>query len=203
VQTPSKRERATPLPPEDRRQAIIEAVVPLLIEHGPTATTRQIAEAAGVAEGTLFRVFPDKRALLFAVAEHLLDPDRGEATLADAVADAADLESKVIATIEQSRARMEQVLTVMTALRHIAHDEGGGDKPPSPPAFLVEANRRFLDAIADHVFAPHADELRVTPQEAALVLRSLVFGMWHPGTSAESRMSADQLASILLKGLAR
>src|SRR5690606_7898091 len=66
---PSKRERATPLPPEDRRQAIIEAVVPLLIEHGPTATTRQIAEAAGVAEGTLFRVFPDKRALLFAVAE--------------------------------------------------------------------------------------------------------------------------------------
>ena len=43
---------------------IVDAVVPLLLEHGGDVTTRQIAEAAGIAEGTIFRVFPDKAALL-------------------------------------------------------------------------------------------------------------------------------------------
>ena len=60
----SNRLRAEPLAPDDRRRAIVEAVIPLLVERGATATTRQMAEAAGIAEGTIFRVFPDKAALI-------------------------------------------------------------------------------------------------------------------------------------------
>ena len=56
--------RAAPMAADDRRQAIVDAVVPLLLEQGGDVTTRQIAEAAGIAEGTIFRVFPDKAALL-------------------------------------------------------------------------------------------------------------------------------------------
>ena len=54
--------------PEDRRQAIISATTDLVLEHGPAATTRQIADACGIAEGTLFRVFESKDDILAAVA---------------------------------------------------------------------------------------------------------------------------------------
>ena len=57
--------RAKPLPPDDRRRAIIDAVIPLIVDHGAGITTRQMAEAAGVSEGTLFKVFPDKPSILF------------------------------------------------------------------------------------------------------------------------------------------
>src|SRR3954469_4423303 len=70
----AKRGRATAMAPDERRRAIVDVVVPLLLEHGGDVTTRQIAEAAGIAEGTIFRVFPDKDALWTAVVEQTLDP---------------------------------------------------------------------------------------------------------------------------------
>src|SRR5438067_714800 len=75
--------RASALSPEKRREAIVSATLPLLVERGLSLTTRQIAEAAGIAEGTIFRVFPDKEALIDAVIETALDPAPLEARLAE------------------------------------------------------------------------------------------------------------------------
>ena len=77
----SARSRAAALPPEARRAHIIEATLPLLLEHGATITTRQIAEAAGIAEGTIFRVFPDKESLVAAVVEAAFDTTSVDAAL--------------------------------------------------------------------------------------------------------------------------
>ena len=66
--------RAAALPPGQRRAAIIASTVRLLIAHGTAITTRQIAEAACIAEGTIFRVFPDKDSLVVAAIERAFDP---------------------------------------------------------------------------------------------------------------------------------
>nr|WP_284286883.1 helix-turn-helix domain-containing protein [Angustibacter aerolatus] len=52
--------RATPLSPDERRRHLVDATLPLLVQHGRAVSTRQIARAAGVAEGTIFRVFDSK-----------------------------------------------------------------------------------------------------------------------------------------------
>ena len=74
--------RASAMSPDDRRSSIVAATLPLLLEHGEMATTRQIAEAAGVAEGTIFRAFADKDELIAAVVEAAMDREPLEAALA-------------------------------------------------------------------------------------------------------------------------
>ena len=79
--TAIKAKRAPALAPDDRRAMIVAATLPLLLEHGDRVTSRQIAEAAGIAEGTIFRVFADKDEIIRAVVESALDPEPLEVAL--------------------------------------------------------------------------------------------------------------------------
>src|SRR2546423_15177198 len=57
------RRRASETSPEQVRQAVVRAAMPLLADYA-TLTTAQIADAAGIDEGALLRVFEDKDAVL-------------------------------------------------------------------------------------------------------------------------------------------
>ncbi|WP_329431854.1 TetR/AcrR family transcriptional regulator [Streptomyces sp. NBC_01280] len=85
--------------PEQRRAAIVAAALPLVIEYGASVTTAKVARAAGIGEGTIFRVFDDKNALLAACMAEAARPDTTVAhlesismdqPLADRLAEAAD-----------------------------------------------------------------------------------------------------------------
>src|SRR5665647_631471 len=107
--------RAKPMSPEDRRQAIISATTDLVLEHGPEATTRQIADACGIAEGTLFRVFESKDDILAAVVEQLLDPrfliDDIEAI--SPMDDVADTVRALVAVVDAATTRIRSVMMAL------------------------------------------------------------------------------------------
>src|SRR5262245_51733893 len=110
-----KSRRAAALPPEARREAIIAAALPLLIEQGPAVTTRQIAEAAGIAEGTIFRVFADKDALIAAAVEKALDPAPLDARF-DAIDLGLPLEERLVAAVRAIEERATSVWQLVSSV---------------------------------------------------------------------------------------
>jgi AcrR family transcriptional regulator len=72
---------------EDRRQQILEAATALFARQGfGGTTTRQIAERAHVNEAIIFRHFPTKDDLYWAVLEHKCEEGHGKQIVADYLA---------------------------------------------------------------------------------------------------------------------
>lgn len=187
--TGSGRVRASALPPEARRAAIVAAAIPVLIEHGAAATTRQLAEAAGVAEGTIFRVFPDKNALVEAVVETALDPEPTAEAFAAIAAD-QPLERRLEAAVVVLQRRVATIWRLLTAV--------GMVKPPEPQARRRSdgPDMRALAALLE----PDATRLRRTPAEAAQVLRGLTFACSHPAL-ADEPLPASEIVELFLDGV--
>lgn len=202
------RVRATPLPPDERRRAIIAALIPLLVEQGGDVTTREVAKAAGVAEGTIFRVFPDKQALLMAAAEEAINPADGQADFDAAMAAAPDLRAKVVVAAARVLERMQLTMAVMVAVRsHLMaafHEQHRSDAEPKfgPPEF-VRAAHEDLHRRLTGLFEPHRDELAVEPEVAATALRSLLFGASRPDLGMPAVLDAEQIADLVLNGVGR
>nr|WP_246280200.1 TetR/AcrR family transcriptional regulator [Nocardioides daedukensis] len=187
--------------PEDRRQAILDAVVPLVIEHGADLSTRLIAEAAGVAEGTIFRVFADKTELMWAVAEEAINPAQGREEFDAMLAATDDLHERVRLAAESLTGQRNRTMMVMFGVRRylMKQDDRKKHEPSAgPPEFLIRANKDLLEMLAG-LFEPYADRMRVPPAQGAVVLRSLVFGS--AGMDLDVELTSDQIADIIVGGV--
>jgi len=180
-----ERTRATPLPPAERRAAIVRAVAPLVTELGDGVTSKQLAQLAGVSEGTIFNVFSDKDELIEAVVEAALDPASMEAALADIDA-SLDFEIRLVAATEVVQRRSIEIWRLFSALgprtnrrpRPIPHSPG-------------------LTAI----FASEPDRVRLSPAEAAGRLRAMTITMTHPMMTSELATPAE-IVDAFLHGVA-
>jgi AcrR family transcriptional regulator len=187
------RRRARPLPPAERRAALIAATLPLIREHGADVSTRQIAEAADVAEGTIFRVFPDKAALIDAVVEAAFDPvsvmdELNEIDLS------LPLPERLTRAVRLLQARVADLVTLLTALRG-RHHHGGESHGPQ---------RRQNDAVDRAVMKliePARAELRVPPAEVVRLLRLLVVASAMPWLNEGRPLTARQVVNVVLDGV--
>jgi AcrR family transcriptional regulator len=185
--------------PEDRRAALIAATVPLVRAHGMAVSTRQIAEAAGVAEGTIFSVFPDKAALLHAAVLKAFDPEPLLAELAG-IAPVRDLRSRLRLIVDMVRWRMDINAELISASRTSIAD------PEAAKEFLcliAESRRRILAGIATAI-EPDRALLRRDPDSAARLLFMFVVMTVHRGFGGEGPLSdleSHEIVSLLLDGL--
>ncbi|MHB8467152.1 MAG: TetR/AcrR family transcriptional regulator [Acidimicrobiales bacterium] len=180
-----KAPRAHALPPEERRSMIVAATLPLLLENGEMVTTRQIADAAGIAEGTIFRAFADKDALIAAVVDAALDPAPLEAALG-AIEGGQSLADDVLVAAAILQQRVVNIWRLASSIG---------------PRFQTQARRPAVDSDAlVRLFAAHRDRLRVKPIVAARLLRALTMSVTHPMLAGEP-MSPPEIVQLFLHGV--
>ena len=191
----------------DTRAALIRATTELVAEVGyHDATTRVIAQRAGVAEGSIYRHFPDKRALFTAA---LLEGQR-EVTdwMAElpALAGSLPIEDVLADTFGQLSRLRESVVPLELAMasmpelqRHLAGDElrqaiegiGG------PPHLLAEYLR------AEQALGRVRTDL--DPVRTAMMLLASLFGVQTSPLAAPDGMDQDglrELVALVVHGLA-
>jgi len=177
--------------PEDRREALIAAAIPLLRERGRAVSTKEIAEASGVAEGTLFRAFGDKESLITAAVEAYFDPTTVRRAIAR-IDRALPVERKLAAVLDLLRERFTGALGLLSAL-------GIQD---GPPARSAPDEIDWIDELAGLLFA-HRSELRVPPRTIARYLRLIAFSSAVPQFDGPDPFTTDELLELVLHGVLR
>jgi AcrR family transcriptional regulator len=197
--------------PEERRASILAATVPLLLERGREVTTRELAAAAGVAEGTLFRVFADKQELVRAAVAQVLDPAQLLEELAELAATAGDssLRAVLVHAVTILQARGQRITSIFVVAHQVLAGEPGRPSGPSAgsPRGSGHGHGRPhpMDLVADAmagIFAPHADEVRRSPQDCARFLTAIVMATIRPGVpSSALPLTPEEVVDLLLDGL--
>ncbi|WP_162642186.1 TetR/AcrR family transcriptional regulator [Streptosporangium sp. 'caverna'] len=190
----STSQRAAPLPPDERRAALIASTLSLVLAHGPDVSTRQIAQAAGVAEGTIFRVFATKEELVDAAVASAFDLSPLLRDLAT-IDRTAPLQIRLVAAVEILQQHTTRIFRLVDALG---------------PPWLAEARRNpkartdqgnvIRQALAE-LIEPGPDRLRCEPLEAARRLQLMTTAGSHPRIVEGNPLSPPEIVSMLLDGI--
>ena len=190
--------RARPLPPAQRRAALIAAVLPLVREHGVGVSTRQLAEASGVAEGTIFRVFPDKDALIQAVIGAATDPEPIVAELAT-IDLALPLRERMVAFTTVLQTWVRDIITLMMSVR--AHTGQPNAERAKTDERTRNENSSRVDVAVIALLESDRDAFRLPLTEVVRVLRALVVAGSHPMLARSGALTPEEMVDVVLHGV--
>ena len=184
------------LAPEERREALIAATIPLLHEHGLDVSTRQIATAAGVAEGTIFGVFESKSSLVVCSVIKALDP---QVTLdgLEAIDRSLPLRERLVQATELVHARFAENAHLMGAARKLIF-AGAADRQAQE---RMASSRERLQAALSSVVEPDASLLRRSPSEVVRLLLLFCGANTYGPFGDPDGFNSEETVSLLLDGL--
>lgn len=184
------------MPREERRIAIATAALGILRTKGPGATTREIAEAAGVAEGTLFGAYASKEELVATALRQAFDPAPLIARL-DGVDATLPLRERLVSAVTIVQERYLEVFELLHAMGMVHPPDHGwedGDRRSWQEAVIERLER---------LVRPDADDLRVSCEEVVHLLRLLTFAGSHHILTRGELLTPDTIVDVLLDGTRR
>jgi AcrR family transcriptional regulator len=193
---PATSGRAAPLPPAERRAALIAATSATLRRLGRLASTREIAEAAGVAEGTIFRVFASKEELIDAAVRASFDPDPFLRQL-DTIDLSQPLHERLVAFVAVMQARFLGTFELMAAV-------GMSAPPPQHNGHRDDGERwvREIDERIANLVGPDVDQLACSPDDLHRYLRLLTFSGSHARLVDGAVLPPSTIVDVILYGVA-
>ncbi|MFF6786052.1 TetR family transcriptional regulator [Streptomyces sp. NPDC012510] len=186
------RRRAPVMSPERRREMIIQTAIPLIAEYGAAVTTAKIARAAGIGEGTIFRVFADKDELLQACVSEALSPEHAVREL-DAIDVSQPLPDRLAEAAEALQAHLSRMGAILGSLGH----RGGKHPGTVRGAGRDDSTARIRAALAE-LLEPDKAGLRRPPEQIAALFFGLLFTQ--PRTEDEPDLTPQELVEVFLHG---
>jgi AcrR family transcriptional regulator len=156
-------------PPTVDKEEILAAAREVLREHGVRATTAQVAERAGISEGSIFNRFPTKRALFRAAVEPMFGAGAWTRTLQKRVGATQPPEQLVEIGLEIAKFFRSLMPIIIVSIA-----EAGGPEDAPPPAAIAAEMKRLGD-----YFRAEADAGRMRPHDSLTVARIFIGAIFH------------------------
>lgn len=207
------RKRAPSMSAEERRASILDAVSAYVVSAQMDVSTKEIARLAGVAEGTLFRVFDDKQDLLDAAFHHELERLVDDTQWQERTArftPSMNVEDRVRMCILLMSDVVEDWSNIIAAMRQTLgrqHRQPPTGAPHGPGPGMKGLYARILHKISaelERQLEPVADQLTMPVSKAA----SVIYMMLTAQSLAylhhfETGLSIEDYTQAVLYGIAK
>lgn len=174
------------------------ATVPLVRDYGVGVTTAQIAAAAGVAQGTIFRAFGSKDELLHAAVTRAFDLSLLEQALAG-VDPALPLETRLEQAVGLVQAHLAGFISLMGRLAASGAHQHDSAHAAEAHEQRRRASQRIHDAVLG-VIGADAGRLSVSADRVVDVLGGAVLASIHPMSTGTSPLTASDVVRVVLHG---